>query len=237
MRPGSNAAHDDRLDDGMREQRALIAAAEARGAAQYGWKAGFGAPAARERFALDAPLVGALLDGTRLDPGAVVPIGAWHDPRAEAEVAVLLGADVASDATPAQALASVAGFAPAIELIDLHPAPGTPAEALAGNLFHRHWITGEFAELPPGGDLSGLVAEVSTMGVDLAPVRDVEALTGRAADTLVEVARIGARGGRGLLRGDVVILGSVVPPAAIAAGGSFRFTLSGHPAIAVRLTG
>lgn len=236
MRSRSNAAHDDRLDDGMREQRALVAAREASGASQCGWKAGFGAPAARERFALDAPLVGALLDRTRLDPGSVVPIGTWRDPRAEAEIAVLLGADVAPGASSEQAWASVAGLAPAIELVDLPPAPDTPAAALAGNLFHRHWITGSFEGPPAGPGLSGLVAEVHVMGGEPGRIDDVEALTGSAAETLLEIARIGERHGRGLLQGDIVILGAVLPPAPIGAAGSFCFTLSGHPTISVDLT-
>lgn len=236
MRTGSNAAHDDRLADGMRQQRALIAEAESDGAEQHGWKAGFGAPAARERFELDAPLVGALLDRTRLNPGVAVPIGTWRDARAEAEIAVLMGADVAGDATGAEAISAVAALAPAIELVDLHPAPESPSEALAGNIFHRHWITGAFTDVTGEWDVSDLVADIAAMGADLGPVDDVAALTGDAGETLAEIARIGARQGRGLRRGDVVILGAIVPPVPVAAGGDFRFALSGHAPIAVELT-
>lgn len=236
MRQGSNAAHDDRLDPGMREQRALVARAEASGALQIGWKAGFGSPAARQRFALEAPLVGALLDRTRLDPGSEVPIGSWRDARAEAEIAVLLSEDLDGAVTPDRVLGSIAALAPAIELVDVHPAPESPSEALAGNVFHRYWTTGEFVGLPRGHDLSGLVAHVSSMSADLEPVHDVEALTGSAAETLVEVARVGARHGRSVRRGDVVILGAIAAPSGIMAGGDFSFTLSGHPTIALSFT-
>lgn len=227
MRARSNAAHDERLDEGMQQQRELVAAAEAEGAAQAGWKAGFGAAAARKRFGLEAPLVGALLDRTRLDPGAVVPIGAWEDPRAEAELAVLLGEDVDGDATPERAIASVVALAPAIELVDPYPPPESPRDALAGNVFHRHWITGEFFRLSADLDLSDLSAKIRAMGEDLGTVRDLQAMTGNAAEVLAEVGRIGSRHGRPLLRGDIVILGSVLPPTSVRAGGSFRFTLSG----------
>lgn len=220
----------------MRLQRELVAAAEAEGVMQVGWKAGFGAPAARERFGLDAPLVGALLDRTRLDTEAVVSISGWKEARAEAELAMLIGEDLAGDVTPEHALARVAGLAPAIELVDLHPVPDSPAEALAGNIFHRHWMTGAFDEPPRDMDLSGLIAVVDAMETDLTQVGDVEALTGRAGDVIAEVARIAARHSRGLLRGDVVILGSVVPPTPVAPGEGFRFTLSGYPPIEAVLT-
>jgi len=235
MRPNGNAAHDDRLDAGMVQQRALLATLEAEGARQAGWKAGFGSTAWRERFGLDAPLVGFLLDRTQLESGAEVAIGAWRDPKAEAEIAVLLGADVPGDATPEQAIAAVESLAPAIELVDSHPAPEQPTEALAVNVFHRHWIVGAFTPAPSGGDLSGLVGEVVVAGEVIGPVDDVEATTGRAADTLAEVARIGARHGRALRTGDVVILGSIVPPVPVAAGSDFRFTLSGHDPVEVSL--
>jgi 2-keto-4-pentenoate hydratase len=235
MRWVGNAAHDDRLDDGMTRQRRLLAAAEAQGASQIGWKAGFGTLGWRERFGLDAPLVGFLLDRTRLHDDASVAIGTWSAPRAEAELAVRLGEGVPAGATPQQALSAVESLAPAIELIDLHPAPEDPSAALSGNIFHRHWVTGPFTPIAAGGELSGLVGEVVTSTESIGPIGDLEAATGRAADTLAEVARIGARHGRALRHGDVVILGSVVPPAVVRAGGAFRFSLSGYGSVEVSL--
>lgn len=236
MRPGSNVAQDRRLEDGLRQQRRLIDTAEATGAVQCGWKAGFGAPSARERFGLEGPLIGALLDRTRLDPGVTVEIGAWQDARAEAELAVVVGEDLPGDVTLTGALGSVVALAPAIELVDLHPAPASPSEALSGNLFHRHWITGRFADLPPARDLSGLVAEVTTTGSDPSRVHDVEVLTGRLCEVVAEVARIAALHGRGLLEGDIVMVGAVAPPASVRPGGTFRLALSGYGELSVDLT-
>jgi 2-keto-4-pentenoate hydratase len=232
----TNSAHDDRLDAGMRRQRALLASAEADGATQAGWKAGLGTATWRATFGLDAPLVGFLLDRTQLAPGTEVAIGAWTNPRAEAEVALRMGSDVAPDATPEAALAAVDGFAPAIELVDTHPAPEDPVEILACGVYHRHWITGAFVPMPPVGALSGLVSHVTVMGIAHDPVTDVEASTGRAGDVLAEIARIGARHGRGLQAGDVVILGAIVPPAAVAPDGTFRHLLEGHPPLEVTFT-
>ena len=231
-----NSAHDDRLDPGMTAQASLLRDVEATGAAQAGWKAGFGTPAWREQFGLAAPLVGFLLDTSRIEPDAHVEIGAWTAPRGEAEIAMRLGSDVPADATPAQALSAVDAIAPAIELVDLDPAPTDPAEVLSGNIYHRCWVTGPFDTTRAGGDLRGLVGHVTIMGATMDAVTDVEAATGPAGEVLAEVARMAARHGRGLRAGDVVILGSIVPPTAVAPGGTFHYVLGDAPALEVTLT-
>ena len=235
MTQHGNAAHDGRLDSGMAAQAAMLAQAEANGAVLAGWKAGFGTAAWLETFGLDAPLVGFLLDTTRIGSGAEVAIDTWTGPRAEAEIAVRMGADVDGDASPEVALAAIDALAPASALVDIAPLPAAPGDALACDVFHRHWLTGTFDGSRAGGRLEGLTAQVKVMGTTLPPVTDVEAATGRAGVVLAEVARMAARHGRGLRAGDVVILGSIVPPAVIAPGGTFRFELSGSEAIEVHL--
>jgi 2-keto-4-pentenoate hydratase len=231
-----NAAHDGLLDAGMEAQQELLRTAEARGATQAGWKAGFGTRHWRDTFGLDAPLVGFLLDTTLVPVGTPVSLAGWTAPRAEAELAMRLGSDVSSGATAEEALAAVEALAPAIELVDMTPAPEGPSIVLAGDIYHRHWITGTFAPMPPDGDLSGLVGHVTAMGEAMDPVRDVQAATGRAGEVLAEVARIAQRHGRGLRAGDVVILGSIVPPTPVAAGGSFHYVLGDHAPLEVALT-
>jgi 2-oxo-3-hexenedioate decarboxylase len=231
-----NAAHDDRLDAGMRSQSELLARSESDGSVQAGWKAGFGTSTWKETFGLDAALVGFLLDTTRIVSGAEVAVSGWTNPRAEAELALRLGADVPGDAGPADALAAVDAVAPAIELVDIAPAPESPTDALEGNIFHRWWLTGAFDTARAGGRLEGLVGRVDVMGETLPEVTDVEAATGPAGEVLAEVARIAARHGRGLRAGDIVIVGSIVPPAAIGPGGTFCYELSGYDPIEAVLT-
>ena len=231
-----NSAHDDRLDPGMAAQAKRRRDAESGGAEQVGWKAGFGTTIWRERFGLTAPLVGFLLDTSRERPDAHVKIGAWISPFGEAEIAMRVGDDVPGDATPEQALAAVDAIAPAIELIDLDPVPTHPADALAVNVFHRRWITGKFDMARAGGDISGLIGHVTIMGNTLTPVADLEVATGPAGEVLAEVARIAARHGRGLRAGDIVILGSIVPPAAIAPHGKMHYVLGNAPALQVTFT-
>lgn len=232
-----NTAHDERLDKGMALQQGLLQRAESEGAVRLGWKAGFGTGAWRTTLGLDAPLIGFLLDRTRVEHEDRVSISSWTAPLAEAELALRLGSDVPGDASVEQALSAVDAFAPAIELVDLSFGPEDVTAVLAGGVFHRHWATGDFHPVLGGTvDLSTLVGDVTAMGAALDQVTDVQATTGPAGEVLAEVARITHRHGRGLRSGDIVILGSIVPPQAVAPGGSFRFVLGDHPPIELSFT-
>lgn len=236
MTRGDDDAVDPRLAAGMRRQQELVEGLEGAGAQRMGWKAGLGSPAARERLGLSAPLVGTLLDTTRVESGATVDIAAWTAPVAEAEIAVRLAVDVPGTASATQALGSVGAFAPAIELVDLAPPPREPTSVLAGNIYHRNWITGAFVEVPVG--TLRLAGRDITVEDGDGPVRtdDPEALTGTVGSVLVEVARMAERVGPGLRAGDVVLLGAVVPPRPAAPGGSFSVVLDGAGTVAVRFS-
>ena len=216
---------DARLAAGIVRQQALLQDATAGGATVLGWKAGLGAPTMRTSLGLAAPLVGFLFDTSRLRSGATVDVTPWTAPRAEAEIAVRLDADVPDGASETEAIAAVAALAPAIELVDLSPPPLDPTEVLAGNIYHRAWLIGPFA--PVGGTLT---LEDRSLTVTMPDGRTVvvealEALTGTAGAVLAEVARMAGRIGRGLRADDVVMLGSVVPPHPVAPGEALAVAL------------
>lgn len=235
MKP-TDATVDERMNAGMQAQAGLLAHMEASGAMQAGWKAGLSSAAARAMFQHDVALVGFLLDTTRIVSGSEVAIGNWTAPRAEAELAMRLRVDVGPDVEPDAALAAVEAIAPAIELVDLSPPPEDLIAVLSGNIFHRRWLTGTFDSTRSAARLEMLAGHVSLMGEALAPVTDVEELTGSAGAILAEIARTAARHGRGLLAGDIVILGSIVPPVPVAAGETLQYELSGYDPISVSFT-
>lgn len=223
--PETGASIDDRLLPGISHQKALVRELAAGGTTVVGWKAGLGAPATRAALGLAAPLIGLLLDATEERTGTTVPIATWQRPLAEAEVAVRLGRDVAIDASPTDVLDAVDALAPAIKLVDLSPPPEDPAIVLAGNIFHRAWLTGPFASLDGPLELRGRTMTVRMHDEGPVVVEALEALTGPAGTVLAETARMSALIGRGLRAGDVVLLGSVIPPRAVVPGDTFRVTL------------
>jgi len=236
----SSPGSDERIAQGMRAQQALLAGLIARGSRQLGWKAGFGTTAWQQTFGLSGPLVGFLHEEALLPSGATVALDDWTAPRAEAELAVTIGQDIAGAALAADVagdevlIAAIAAIGPAIELVDLHPAPEDVTTVLAGNVYHRHVVLGPPAPELAGARLDGIVGSVHVSGTDLPPVHDLEASTGRVLDVLRAMAHTTSVHGRGLRAGDVVILGSIVPPQAVAPGGIFRYRLGSQPALELR---
>jgi 2-keto-4-pentenoate hydratase len=208
----SASLNDPRIGAGMRLQRALLAQRLRSGARQVGWKVGFGAPAAKEKLKLDAPLVGFILDRALLPPGARVSLAGWQKPAAEPEIAVYLGADLGPGADADTARAAISSLGPAIELADIDGPMDDVQSILAGDIFQRHVLLGPRTGGRAGALLDGLSAKVERTGKELSIPADLEAPTGRIVDTVRHVADVAAALGDKLRAGQFVICGSLTPP-------------------------
>src|SRR5262245_24865002 len=162
----------------MQRQSALRAQRLQAGAKLIGWKVGFGAPAAMEKLKLTGPLVGFLLDQGIRASGATVPVGGWHKPVAEPEIAILLGRDVAADADDTAARAAVAALAPALEIADADGPMDDVEVILAKNIFQRHVIVGPHDTSRAGARLEGLSGHLDRSGHAVAVPADLQANTG-----------------------------------------------------------
>lgn len=199
---------------GMKAQLGTRATRIAAGGKHLGWKAGFGAPPALQKFGLPGPLVGYMLADARVASGDTVSISGWTKPVAEPEIAVWLAADLTDGSDRAKVAAAISGIGPAIELADLNPPPEDVTAILAGNIFHRRVILGRVDTSRAGARLDGFVGRVTRSGTKAAPVSAdaLEANTGRLLDIVAHIASTLAACGEKLARGDVIICGSVVPP-------------------------
>jgi 2-keto-4-pentenoate hydratase len=208
----SNAWDDPRIARGMErqlgERRARIAAGEK----PLGWKVGLGAPPAMERLKIKAPLVGYMMQKSLLPNRVTVPVGSWHKPVAEPEVAVYMGKDLAGGADRATVAASIAALGPAIELADLNPPPDDVEVTLSGNIFHRHVILGPQDRSRAGAKLEGLVGHVFRRTALAAKQDKIESLIGEMIGIVQHVAGTLAAYGERLSAGSVIITGSIVPP-------------------------
>jgi 2-keto-4-pentenoate hydratase len=207
-----NAWDDPRIARGMEKQLATRRARIAAGEKPLGWKVGLGAPAAMERLKIKAPLVGFMMQRSLLPNACTVPLGSWHKPVAEPEVAVTMGQDLPGGADRAATIVAIAALAPAIELADLNPPADDVEVTLAGNIFHRHVILGFPDASRAGARLDGLVGHVFRRGALAAKQDNVEALIGEMIGIVAHVAGTLAAYGERLRAGDVIITGSIVPP-------------------------
>src|ERR1043165_572509 len=82
---------DERITEGMKHQLADLRRKLDRDERPLGWKLGFGTEAAMKTLGTEAPLVGHLVAGGRLESGAVVDISNWDDPKLEPEVVARAG--------------------------------------------------------------------------------------------------------------------------------------------------
>jgi 2-keto-4-pentenoate hydratase len=205
----SESLEDPRIAEGMRAQMELRKKRFGEGAKQIGWKVGFGAPAAKERFKITAPVVGFLLDRALLSCGATVNLANWTKPAAEAEIAAYIGKDLPAGASRDEAKAAVAAIGPAIELADIDGAPDDLRGALASDIFQRHFILGPRDTTRSGLRLDGLKGRIAKSGTDVPVPMDLQTNTGDFIDVVRHVANVTAALGEGLRAGEFIICGSL----------------------------
>ncbi len=208
----ANAWDDPRIKKGLSAQLAVRRARMAAGETPIGWKVGFGAPGALEKFGLAKPITGYLMQKALLRSGATASFLGWMKPVAEPEIAAHMGKDLPADAATATIAAAIASLTPAIELADFHPppTPETLDDVLANDIFQRHVVLG--SQSRSGSSTAGLIGHVKRRGVEAGRTDDPEALTGKIVDIIGHVASTLAAFGERLRAGDIVICGSILPP-------------------------
>ena len=231
----SEAFKDPRILRGMEKQLRLRQDRLKAGEKLVGWKVGFGAPAALQRLGLDAPLVGFLTDKVLLPPNGTVSIQGWTKPAAEPEVAVYLGQDLTGTIDSAQTRAAIASLGPAIELADVHFPPDDVEAILAGNIYNRHVVLGGADSSRAGCNLNGLRGRISHNAEELAPVSDLQALTGNILDIVSHVASLLTLFDEELRAGEFIICGSIIPPCWVQPKDRITYSLESIDSIAINL--
>ncbi len=206
------------------------------GATAVGWKVGFGAPASLELMKIEAPVMGYMTDKTIVPTGSQISLDGWTRPVVEFEVAAYIGSDLGPGATPDEARAAVSALGPAIELadIDLPIEPESVSDIVAGNIFHKAVILGVPDPSRAGIDISGLTARIVVDGDERWTVTELEELTGAYPDVVATVADTLASAGELLRAGDLIIMGSVIPPVPGGDGTVFAFALEPLAEITIR---
>jgi 2-keto-4-pentenoate hydratase len=169
------------------------------GATRIGWKLGLGEG---ERIGR-GPVVGHLTSATELQPGSTFRAPSAVALKADAEIGLELETDVHPDADRDAALAAIAGYGAALELVDLGPPDAGPEEVVAANVYHRAFALGPLDRPWPAGGVDASLTINGERRASGAAAHDI-------ADLVCSVAAILGFMGEGLQAGDRMIMGSIV---------------------------
>jgi 2-keto-4-pentenoate hydratase len=185
-----------------------------------GRKAGLTAPAVQQQLGVDQPDFGVLFEDMRVaDRGSLDPARCLQ-PKAEAEIAFVLGADLLSaQTTPEDVAAAVATVHTAIEIVDSRIAEWKInfADTVADNGSSAFFVLAGQG-LPPGGlDLAGAAMEMTVNGT-VASTGIGAAALGNPLNAAAWLARTLASSGDPLRAGDIVLAGALGPMVTLTPG-------------------
>ncbi|MGO9082479.1 MAG: 2-keto-4-pentenoate hydratase [Streptosporangiaceae bacterium] len=119
IEPFTDADPDLDMADGYQIQRELTGLLLADGDRVIGYKVGLTSRPMQQMIGVDQPDYGPVLGSTIYADGAAVSLAGFIQPRLEAEIAFVLGADLSGPGvTVLQARAAIAGLVAAVEIVD-----------------------------------------------------------------------------------------------------------------------
>lgn len=204
-----------------------------------GRKVGLTAKAVQAQLGVDQPDFGVLFDDMAIADGGVLPAAAVLQPKAEAEIAIVLGADLDDPAvTRAEVEAAVSGVLAAIEIVDSRIADWkiTFADTVADNGSSAFYVLAGEAKPLAGLDLwtCGMALEVNGQ---VASLGAGVACLGHPLEAATWLARTLAARGAPLRKGDVVLTGALGPMVALQPGDRVKATIGGLGSCGFRYEG
>ena len=186
---------------GMQVQLDLWRSALSTGARRIGWKIGFNTPAAQEEADIDTPVIGFLTSATSVGYGSHLSLDGVTKAMVEPEIAIEVGE-----------MGTAVALAAAIEVVDVDAPFAEVERVVAGNIFHRAVLLGDFRpDYPPPRKTAVLVRGEERASADVDPDFDPDEVIAFVARELAEI-------GETVLPGDKIISGSLTPPVEIAPG-------------------
>jgi 2-keto-4-pentenoate hydratase len=192
----------------------------AAGASIAGRKIGLTSRAMQQQLGVESPDYGVLLDGMLQAGGSAIRRDDLLQPRAEAEIAVRLTADLAGpEVTAADVSRAIAEVVPAIEVIDsrIRDWKISLADTIADNASSGLAVVGPGLAWDPDRDLRDLEVELAVDGVVTQRGSGADIITG-PLEVIAWLARAIAPFGEGLRGGDLILAGAVHAAIPLAAG-------------------
>lgn len=205
------------VDEAYAVQAMSIARRLDRGERMVGIKMGLTSRAKMQQVGVDEVIWGRLTDAMRVEEGGTVSMADYVHPRVEPEIAFLMGAPLAGEVTPLEAMGAVRAVAPALEIIDsrYENFRFSLGDVVADNSSSSGFVVGDWSA--PETDISnlGIVMEADGRAVQ---VGSSAAILGHPVRSLVAAARMVARWGETLQPGWIVLAGGATAAHPLSAG-------------------
>lgn len=202
---------------------------EAQGRRIVGRKAGLTAKAVQVQLGVDQPDFGVLFGDMRVADGGSLDPAHTIQPKAEAEIAFILGADLPDPSTTIeQVAAAVASVHAAIEIVDSRIADWkiTFADTVADNGSSAFFVLADKG-LPLGGlDLAGAAMEMR-VNESIASTGVGAAALGNPLNAAAWLAQTLAGRGEPLKAGDILLAGALGPMVALTPGDHVEARIAG----------
>lgn len=225
------------IEDAYRISLGTLRARLAAGERLIGKKIGLTTLAVQKMVGIDEPDFGFLTDAMQFTADQTVALAdRLIAPRVEAEIAVLLRADLpTAGVTPAQVLAAIDYAMPCLEIVDSRfdtPRIGI-VDTIADNASAGLFVLGDIRFDPRSKDLAEVRCDVLRNGEKISEGLG-SAVLGSPLNSIAWLAnRLGSYG-QSLNAGDVILAGSLVPLAEIAAGDHFEARFDGIGSVSAR---
>jgi len=194
-----------------------------------GRKIGLTAKAVQAQLGVDQPDYGALFADMQIEEGGILPADKVIQPKAEAEVALVLAQDITkASVTPADIAAATDYAVAAIEIVDSRIADWkiTFADTVADNGSSAFFVLGKEGKKLDGLDLftCGMALEINDAIVS---VGAGAACLGHPLNAAAWLARVMIANGTPLKAGDILLTGALGPMAAISPGDQVKASIGG----------
>ncbi len=202
---------------------------EAEGRRIVGRKAGLTAKAVQKQLGVDQPDFGVLFDDMQISDGGVLDPARALQPKAEAEIAFVLGRDLPGlDTTPEMVAEAISSVHAAIEIVDSRIADWkiTFADTVADNGSSAFFVLADEGRPLRGLDLwsCGMVMEINGEVVSMGAGA---AVLGHPLNAAAWLARTLAARGEPLTAGQIVLAGALGPMIALIPGDHVRAVIGG----------
>lgn len=226
------------IDAAYQVQQTLTRRRISAGARLIGRKIGLTSAAVQSQIGVDRPDFGVLFDDMRFVDGDVVPFGRLLQPKAEAEIAFVLGSDIDDATSPDAVRAAVALAYPALEIVDSRIAQWQIGitDTVADNASSGVFVVGETGFSLDTFEPKEVVMTMRRGGEVVSEGTGRDCL-GDPLNALSWLAATAIEFGSPLRAGDIVLSGALGPMVAVQPGDIFEADIAPLGSISVSFAG